>query len=64
MKFLVSFTQWERGLLEQWESLEQLRALEHGHRIKVVETKFDSQEVDTLADLERVREIVSGMGPG
>ena len=64
MKFLVKFTQWERGMLEQWESLEQLRALEHGHRIKVVETRFDSQEVDTPADLEKVREMISGVEPG
>jgi 3-deoxy-manno-octulosonate cytidylyltransferase (CMP-KDO synthetase) len=64
MKFLVNFTQLERGMLEQWESLEQLRALEHGHRIKVVETKFDSQEVDTPEDLEKVRKIISGIEPG
>ena len=64
MKFLVNFTRWERGMLEQWESLEQLRALEHGHRIKVVETRFDSQEVDTPADLEKVRGMISGVEPG
>ncbi len=58
MEFLVKFTQIERGMLEQWESLEQLRALEHGYRIKVVETKFDSQEVDTSEDLEKVRKIM------
>ena len=58
MGFLVKFTRLERGLLEQVESLEQLRALEHGYRIKVVETKFDSQEVDTPDDLERVRTLI------
>jgi len=58
MEFLVKFTRMERGRLEQWESLEQLRALEHGYRIKVVETKFDSQEVDTPEDLEKVRKII------
>ena len=35
--------------------LEQLRALEHGFRIKTVETTADSVGVDTPADLERVR---------
>jgi 3-deoxy-manno-octulosonate cytidylyltransferase (CMP-KDO synthetase) len=35
--------------------LEQLRALEHGYRIKAVETTADSVGVDTPADLERVR---------
>jgi 3-deoxy-manno-octulosonate cytidylyltransferase (CMP-KDO synthetase) len=49
-----------RGNLERSESLEQLRALEHGYRIKIVETKFDSQEVDTPEDLEKVRGLISG----
>ena len=43
--------------LEQSEALEQLRALEHGIRIKAVETEFDSIGVDTPADLERVRRM-------
>ncbi len=58
MSFLSKFVKLERGVLEQWESLEQLRALEHGYRIKVQETQFDSQEVDTPQDLEKVRELV------
>ncbi len=41
--------------LEIAESLEQLRALEHGYRIRVVETYFESIEVDTAEDLARVR---------
>ncbi len=60
MGFLLKFTRMDRGDLERSESLEQLRALEHGYRIKVVETKFDSQEVDTLEDLEKVRGLISG----
>jgi 3-deoxy-manno-octulosonate cytidylyltransferase (CMP-KDO synthetase) len=46
--------------LERSESLEQLRALEHGIRILAVETKFDSIGVDTPEDLERVRRLVHG----
>jgi 3-deoxy-manno-octulosonate cytidylyltransferase (CMP-KDO synthetase) len=63
MSFLLKFTQLERGELERSESLEQLRALEHGYRIRVVETKFDSQEVDTLEDLEKVRNQIRGFEP-
>jgi 3-deoxy-manno-octulosonate cytidylyltransferase (CMP-KDO synthetase) len=44
--------------LEQLERLEQLRALEHGYRIKVLETTHDPIGVDTPQDLERVRRIV------
>ena len=44
-----------RGPLERAESLEQLRALEHGIRIQVVETAYESVEVNTPNDLERAR---------
>ena len=44
--------------LEQSEALEQLRALEHGIRIKAIETHYDSIGVDTSDDLERVRSLV------
>jgi 3-deoxy-manno-octulosonate cytidylyltransferase (CMP-KDO synthetase) len=44
-----------RTPLEIAESLEQLRALEHGFQIRTVETQYDSIGVDTLADLDRVR---------
>lgn len=43
--------------LEQVEALEQLRALEHGLRIRAVETHEDSIGVDTPEDLERVRAL-------
>jgi 3-deoxy-manno-octulosonate cytidylyltransferase (CMP-KDO synthetase) len=45
--------------LERSEALEQLRALEHGIRIRVVETEHDSIGVDTPEDLERVRRLVT-----
>ena len=57
--FLIAFTKLPQGTLEKLEALEQLRALEHGYRIKVVETEFDSIEVDTPADLERVKALMA-----
>ena len=44
--------------LEQSESLEQLRALEHGIRILAVETRYESIGVDTPEDLERARRLM------
>ena len=58
--FLRTFTALAEGVLERLEALEQLRALEHGHRIRVVITPHDSVEVDTPAELERVRRLITG----
>jgi 3-deoxy-manno-octulosonate cytidylyltransferase (CMP-KDO synthetase) len=54
-EFLLTFTQWDSSPLEQAEQLEQLRILEHGHRIKCVVTEHDSISVDTAEDLERLK---------
>jgi 3-deoxy-manno-octulosonate cytidylyltransferase (CMP-KDO synthetase) len=45
--------------LERAEALEQLRALEHGIRIKAVETSHESFEVNTPEDLEQVRRLLA-----
>jgi 3-deoxy-manno-octulosonate cytidylyltransferase (CMP-KDO synthetase) len=45
--------------LERAEKLEQLRALEHGIRIKAVETAYDSIGVDTPQDLDQVRRLLA-----
>jgi len=53
--FLLALTTLAQTPLEVAESLEQLRVLEHGYRIATVETQYESIEVDTPDDLERVR---------
>lgn len=52
--FLLTFKGLKPSKLEEAESLEQLRALEHGYPIKVIETKHTTISVDTAEDLERV----------
>ena len=56
--FLQQFTRLPEGTLERLEALEQLRAIEHGYKIKVVETPHDSVEVDTPEELARVAKII------
>ena len=56
--FLLTFKGLKNSKLEDAESLEQLRALEHGYRIKVIETKHDTVSVDTEADLNKVIRIL------
>ena len=55
--FLLQYAKMSPTPLEQTESLEQLRALEHGFRIRLIETEFRSIGVDTPEDLQRVRKI-------
>ena len=56
--FLLKFAKMKPTPLEDAEKLEQLRVLENGYKIKVVETKYNSVGVDTQEDLEKVRKIV------
>ena len=51
---LATFVSLKPSALEQAESLEQLRALEHGMTIQVIETKYRCFGVDTPSDLARV----------
>jgi 3-deoxy-manno-octulosonate cytidylyltransferase (CMP-KDO synthetase) len=57
-EYLLKFTKLEQTQLEKLEMLEQLRALENGARIKVIEVAENSIGVDTREDFERVKEIL------
>jgi 3-deoxy-manno-octulosonate cytidylyltransferase (CMP-KDO synthetase) len=58
---LQKIASWPQSRLEQLESLEQLRALEHGVHIRAIEASTNSIGVDTSEDLARVREKVSSL---
>mgnify|MGYP001578221816 CR=1 FL=1 len=58
--FLFTFKSLPQSHLEKTEKLEQLRVLENGYRIKVIETKFDTIGIDTPEDLEKAIETIKG----
>jgi 3-deoxy-manno-octulosonate cytidylyltransferase (CMP-KDO synthetase) len=65
--FLVRLSKLQPTLLEQVESLEQLRVLEHGYRMRVVEThaadhEFGGFSVDTREDLARADALLRERG--
>lgn len=57
-EFLLKYTRLQQTNLEKTEMLEQLRALENGAKIKVIEVTESSIGVDTKEDFERVRQIL------
>lgn len=63
-EFLLAYPKLPATPLENTEKLEQLRALEHGYRIRVVETDLVSQGVDTPDDLEQVKALLTARGQG
>jgi 3-deoxy-manno-octulosonate cytidylyltransferase (CMP-KDO synthetase) len=56
--FLEQFVALPKSPLEETESLEQLRVLENGHRIKVLATGYHGFGIDTPDDLERARKLL------
>jgi len=60
--FLLHYPDLSVGPLEHAERLEQLRALENGYRIRVVETEYESLGVDTPDDLDRVNALFCQTG--
>jgi len=57
--FILEFNRLPGGTLENSEKLEQLRAIENGYRIKVVESDSDSIEVDAPEDIRKVEELLN-----
>lgn len=53
--FLLQYTQWPQTPLEKAELLEQLRAMEHGHKIRVCYTPYRTLEINTPDELERAQ---------
>lgn len=56
---LLDFPTLPPGELERLEQLEQLRWLENGYRIRIVETEYDAISVDVPADVERVEKLLA-----
>ena len=58
-EFLEKYSKMEQTYLEKLEKLEQLRVLENGYKIKMLQTDYEPVGVDILEDLEKVRDIIS-----
>lgn len=59
---LLDFPTLPPGELERLEQLEQLRWLENGYRIRMVETEYDAISVDVPADIDRVEKLLASRG--
>ena len=57
--FLEQFNAWGRTLLEGIESIDMLRVMEHGHKVKMVYEEFETYSVDTPEDLKKVEKYMS-----
>lgn len=58
---LIRFTKWPAGKLEQVEKLEQLRYLENGIRLRMVETDETSSKIDVPEDLARAEAFLNSL---
>jgi 3-deoxy-manno-octulosonate cytidylyltransferase (CMP-KDO synthetase) len=57
--FLIKFNELNSTPLEIVESVDMLRVLEHGYKVKMVLTKFDTYSVDTIDDLKKVEKLMA-----
>lgn len=60
-ELLQAYTSWPKGQLEQIEMLEQLRLIENGVKIKMVETTHQAIAIDTKEDLDRARNFLQSI---
>ena len=57
--FLLNFTKLKPSRLENIEKLEQLRALEYGYKIKMIETQSPTLSIDTPQDIIKLEELLN-----
>jgi 3-deoxy-manno-octulosonate cytidylyltransferase (CMP-KDO synthetase) len=55
---LLKYARLEPSRLEQTESIDMLRLLEHGYKVRLVETVIETRAVDTAQDLKMVEELM------
>lgn len=60
-EMLMEYTAWPKGYLEQIEMLEQLRLVEKGVKIRMVETTHQAIAIDTKEDLDRARNFLKSI---
>lgn len=58
--FLIEFSKMQPSYLERLEKLEQLRALENGFAIQMIETSYNSIGIDTRDDYEKALRLLEG----
>jgi 3-deoxy-manno-octulosonate cytidylyltransferase (CMP-KDO synthetase) len=61
-EFLLKYTSLEPTPLEIAESVDMMRVLEHGLKVKMIPTKYKSHAVDTLSDLHKVETLMKEIG--
>ena len=59
--FLLEYTRLAPTPLEIAESVDMMRVLEHGLRVRMAPTQHDTQAVDTLEDLQKVERLMQGL---
>lgn len=58
--YLIQFNEMSEAPLEIYESVDMLRILEHGQKVRMVPTSFRTWSVDTPEDLKRVTRLMEG----